>query len=41
MYFNNIFLQFHCLNDSKYDIKVLHHVITHLDTDIRTEVEAN
>ena len=38
MYFNNIFLQCCCINASKYDINVLHHVITHLEPDICTEV---
>ena len=36
-----IFLQCHRLNASKHDINVLHHVFTHLDPDIRTEVKYN
>ena len=41
MYFNNIFLQYHFLNASKYDINMIHHTVNHRDPDICTEVEAN
>ena len=41
MYFNNMFIQFHFLNASKYNIDVLHHAVTQMEPDICTKVEAN